>query len=408
MKRHQKDYSRERLSSNSQDTVTPENTPPRNTSDVLSTLHYAIPYLPPRLRSQLGISRQNRNGISGDNQNKDSSKRHCLKVKPRQETAVNDSRSDNSFYDNNIDVLKEGENIRGRLGSHGNFAQNKVTSKRPCLKDKPRVQTEDDESKHNQSFYDNYSIDVSDDELVDLDNVDKDWENVILDTERCSRVTNSSQARNEGISAVSRTNGEVGDILRFPRTWLRSGSERREGVSRTNGEVGDILTFPRTWLRSGSDRHEGVSRTNGEVGDFVRFSSLRPDSDTSVELFRNSLIDSIDEPLMPKSDTDLETKDKVDLFRNRLNDSTDEPLMPKRDTDFETKDKCSSESKNDDVFESMENFLEDLVNGMDRICTDEEEEDSGTENGCFIPEEDATWNKHTNEVFTVKIRKFGR
>ena len=366
MKRHQKDYSRERLSSNSQDTVTPENTPPRNTSDVLSTLHYAIPYLPPRLRSQLGISREARNGSSGDNQNKESSKRHCLKVKPRHETVVNDSRSDNSFYDNNIDMLREGENVRGRVGSHDNFAQNKVTSKRPCLKDKPRVQTEDDESKHNQSFYDNYSIDVSDDELVDLDNVDKDWENVVLDTERCSRVTNSSQARDDGFSAVSRTNGEVGDILRFPRTWLGPGSDRHDGVSRTNGEVG-------TWVRSGSDRHEGVSRTNGEVGDFVRFSSLRPDSDTSVELFRNSLIDSNDEPLMPKSDTDLETKDK-----------------------------CSSESKNDDVFESMENFLEDLVNGMDRICTDEEEDDLGTENGCFIPEEDATWNKHTNEVFTVK------
>ena len=402
MKRHQKDYSRERLSSNSQDTVTPENTPPRNTSDVLSTLHYAIPYLPPRLRSQLGISSEARSGSSRDNQNKESSKRHCLKVKPRHETVVNDSRSDSSFYDNNIDVLRDGEDIR--VGSHDNFAQNKVhvASKRPCIKVKPRVKTEEDESKHNQSFYDNYSIDVSDDELVDLDNVDKDWENVVLDTERCSRVTNSSQARNEGILAVSRTNGEVGDILRFPRTWLRSGSDRHEDVSRTNGEVGDTLKFPRTWLRPGSDRHEGVSRTNGEVADFVRFSRLRPDSDTSVELFRNSLIDSIDEPLMPKSDTDLETNDKVELFRNRLIDSTDEPLMPKRDTDLETKDKCSPESKNDDVFESMENFLEDLVNGMDRICTDEED-DFGTENGCFIPEEDATWNKHTNEVFTVNI-----
>lgn len=156
LKRRHKDYTRERLSSNSQDTVTPENTPPQTfttnaTSDVLSGLHYAIPYLPPRLRNRLQT--------------------------PNQDTSQRNQ--------NNAQSSKENK----------------------CSKAKSSLGRKEKHSKTHNSFYDNFDRDLCLDDFSDLD---KDWDNINLDDVRNSSALPSSQI-------TSRTNGEIYDGSIFAR-----------------------------------------------------------------------------------------------------------------------------------------------------------------------------------------------
>ena len=267
LKRQHKDYGRERLSSNSQDTLTPENTPPRtshtnNTSDVLSSLHYAIPYLPPRLRNRLHTN--------------------------------SEDRSD------------------GQTDNHQTTAHTEVTNKVPCSNFKPALKGKEKYSKSNFSFYDNFKGNMHGD---DFSNLDRDWDNVILDTER-----NSSS------------------------------------------------------FRSSHTGHSRGSRTNGEVSDISIFSRFQPESSATDRTSRNELIDSLDKPLVSQDAGE-----------------------------FIAEGRHFPDSRNGDNYLynfDDESLLEDLVNRMDKMCLDEEDNNLGTENGCFIPEVDTDMTKDAYEVTT--------
>ena len=170
LKRRHKDYARERLSSNSQDTVTPENTPPRSfisddTTTVLSGLHYAIPYLPPRLRNRLDITNEDR-------------------MERRDEV-----------HQNNAQSSKE-------LGS-----KNKC-SKSKCSKLKSSSKSKQKHSKTSNAVHDNFVGDLLLDDFGDLD---KDWDSIDVDPGRNPPLLSSPQQRS------SRTNGEIYDGSIFAR-----------------------------------------------------------------------------------------------------------------------------------------------------------------------------------------------
>ena len=178
-RRHQKDYTRERLSSNSQDTATPENTPPRaftteSTSDVLSGLHFAIPYLPPRLRVRLQASGQNESASSHGSRTNDNGGRG----------------------------LSSAQNGNDR-------------NKKKCLKAKSgsRSRSRDKNAKDKSS---DYSRLIGGRNLDDFSNLDQDWENVIHSSERSDSPNQFSSSFPRHL-LTSRTNGEISDDSVFSR-----------------------------------------------------------------------------------------------------------------------------------------------------------------------------------------------
>ena len=171
---HHKDYTRERLSSTSQDTVTPENTPPRgSTSDVLSGLHFAIPYLPPRLRQRL-----------------------------QDQSAQNESATCSSHGN------ETGDNVASTNAQNAN-----ASKKKKCLRARSSSRSSDKNTKSKSS---DHSRLIEGSNLDDFCNLDKDWETVIQSSDR-NHSPNQSSSLDSRYMSSSRTNGEISNDSVFSR-----------------------------------------------------------------------------------------------------------------------------------------------------------------------------------------------